>query len=363
MALRDVIGQDRAVNILLGTLRQGRVPSSYLFAGESGIGKKFTAINLAKALNCLKAVTTDELQVTSKNKDSSLVTLSLSKGHRSLVTDCCDECSSCKKIDAGTHPDLLMISPEKAEIRVAEIRAAEEALSFKPYEGKKKVVIVDDAEAMNPSAANAFLKTIEEPPPDSLIILISSSPDRLPETIRSRCSRINFLPLSPEKCKDVIKTVINQESGVRGQGSKKDSRLTARDSRLATIARLAMGRPGLAISADLIEERDWCIRLLQEMLRCDNKETWREREEIDRWFNISFTMLRDMATLKITGDENALINIDIKEDIVEMSKTMDLQVIIESYFKLALLKGYLGFNLNKSLTWNYTGSILRKLKK
>ena len=85
-----------------------------------------------------------------------------------------------------------MTAPEKGEIRVDEIRMIEDVISLAPYEGKRKVVIVDDAETMNPSAANAFLKTLEEPPPQSIIILISASPDRLPETIRSRCSRINF---------------------------------------------------------------------------------------------------------------------------------------------------------------------------
>ncbi|MEK6653183.1 MAG: DNA polymerase III subunit delta', partial [Nitrospirota bacterium] len=148
MALKDIIGQEKAINILLGTLSQNRIPSSYLFAGESGIGKKFTAVNFAKTLNCLN----------------------------SQPSDCCDECPSCKKIDSQTHPDFMMVTPEKSEIRVEEVRAIEEALSFAPYEGKRKVVIVDEAEAMNASAANAFLKTLEEPPPQSIIILIASSP-------------------------------------------------------------------------------------------------------------------------------------------------------------------------------------------
>lgn len=320
MALKDIIGQEKAINILLGTLSQNRIPSSYLFAGESGIGKKFTAVNFAKTLNCLN----------------------------SQPSDCCDECPSCKKIDSQTHPDFMMVTPEKSEIRVEEVRAIEEALSFAPYEGKRKVVIVDEAEAMNASAANAFLKTLEEPPPQSIIILIASSPERLPETIRSRCSRVNFLPLSAARCEEVIKN----QPGVRGRVEK--------DSQLSTVSRLSMGRPGLAISNDLIEERDWFIRLFKGMVHGENKETWGDKEEIEKWFNYAITVLRDTAVFKITGQENMLINIDLKDSIAGMSKTIELKDIIESYIKLTFLKGYLRFNLNKAITWNYTGFILRK---
>src|SRR3990172_10985348 len=129
MAFRDVIGQEKAVNILLRTIQRGRIPSAYLFAGESGIGKKFTALNLAKAINCLKPVTSNELQVTSKNQSQnyelqtqdSKLNSSLVTRHSSLSFDCCDECSSCKKIDLGVHPDLLVISPEGGQIRIEEI--------------------------------------------------------------------------------------------------------------------------------------------------------------------------------------------------------------------------------------------------
>ncbi|MEW6162521.1 MAG: DNA polymerase III subunit delta' [Nitrospirota bacterium] len=333
MALRDVIGQERAVNILLRTIQRGRIPSSYLFVGESGIGKKFAALNFAKALNCLTPPSPP-----------------LSKGG---VIDACDECSSCKKIDSRVHPDFLLISPEDGQTRIEEIRAIDDMLSFKPFEGKKKVVIVDEADSMNPYAANAFLKTLEEPPKDSLIILISSNPDRLPDTIRSRCSRVNFTPLSHEACKKVIETV-NQQSGVRSQesGVKK---------RLSTLVRLSMGRPGLVISVDLIEERAWFLKLLQGMLKTE-KDGWTSKEEMERWFDLMVILLRDAAIIKITQDEKNLINIDLKDYIKKFSSSMDLKVIIENYQKLNTLRGYLNFNLNRSLTWNYTGSILRKLK-
>lgn len=365
MALKNIIGQDKTVNIILKTLSRGRVPSAYLFAGESGIGKRFTALNLAKAVNCLKgrdalSVLRDEL-----NRDT----------HYSLpITgydlDACDECISCRKIDSNNHPDFLLVSPEKGEIRIDEIRAVEEALLFKPYEGRKKVVIIDDADMMNQSAANAFLKTLEEPPDESLLILVAANPDRLPETIRSRCSRLNFKPLSYEACEKVIKAVNsqstthgqsavktkNQWSGVRGQDD---------DQRLPTVVRLSMGRPGLAISSDILNERERFLSLLKNMLN-GNNEVWADRDEIEQWFDASLIFMRDIITVKIASDGNAacediLINADISNFISEIAGKTTIKDIIRAYYKVLSLKAKLGFNLNKNITWNYTASVFKEV--
>lgn len=318
MALNEIIGQNKAVNILLGAVKKDRIPSSYLFAGESGIGKKFTAVNFAKALNCLDP----------KEGDS------------------CDECSQCKKIDNQTHPDFLLVSPESNEIRVEEIRAVEEMLSLAPYEGNKKIVIIDDAETMNSSAANAFLKTLEEPPWQSLIILVSSSPDKLPETIRSRCSRVNFSPLSAEKCEEVINSALKTRS--------------KSDDTLLTSARISMGRPGLAISEDLIEKRNWTIKLFEQMLNREDEDIWADREEMEKWFDSVILILRDIAVFKITGNSSMLISADIEKWINKTAKNSELKDIIECYARISFIRKFLEFNLNKTITWNFTGSILRK---
>jgi DNA polymerase-3 subunit delta' len=321
MALKNIIGQEKAVNILLSSIKRARVPSSYLFAGESGIGKKFTAVNIAKALNCLDT----------KKEDA------------------CDECSQCKKIDNQTHPDFLLVSPESNEIRVEEIRAVEEMLSFAPYEGNKKIVIIDNAETMNSSAANAFLKTLEEPPAQSLIILVSSSPDRLPETIRSRCSRVNFLPLSTEKCEEVINNTYKTKN--------------KSDAALSISARIAMGRPGLAIGDDLVERRNWTIKLFEQMVNGEDEDMWADREEMEKWFESAILILRDIAVFKITGNSSMLISTDIEAWIGKAEKNLELKDIIECYAKISFLKKFLEFNLNKTITWNFTGSMLRRFMK
>lgn len=332
MALKDIIGQDKAIGMLLGSIQRQRVATSYLFCGESGIGKKTAAINFAKALNCRETVVSSGLQVSDKNRVQGF--------NPETRLDACDECESCLKIAAGSHPDFLLLSPEERQIRVEEIRLIEDALSFKPYEGRKKVIIIAEADTMNLSAANAFLKTLEEPPESSIIILISSKPDRLPGTIRSRCSRINFTPLSDESCKNVLKGKIA-------------------DNEIEIISRLSMGSPGLALSGSLLEEREWFKNIFEGMLNTE-KDSWASREEMERWFELSIPLLRDMAVFKATGNEEMLINHDLRGYLVRISKSAELKVIIDIYNKLDMLRRLLMFNLNKSITWNYTASLLRK---
>jgi DNA polymerase-3 subunit delta' len=333
MALKDIIGQNKAVSMLQGILKRDRLAGAYLFCGESGIGKKTTAMNFAKAVNCLRAgsISTD-----------GQAGLLLTPNPQSPIPDfdACDSCDSCLKINAGTHPDVVTIAPEERIIKIEEIRAIEEALSFRPFEGKKKIVIVDDADSMNLSAANAFLKTLEEPPEDSLIILITSRPDRLPATIRSRCSKISFHTHSMTSCRDILKMKIG-------------------DDEAALTLRLSFGRPGIALSSDVREDRDWFVNLLKAMTRAE-KDSWASREEMEKWFDLALTFIRDLAVYRITGKASHLINRDLAETLGKMGKSVDIQGIIEIYKELSFIKTMLLFNLNKSLTWNYTASLLRK---
>ena len=333
MGLNDIIGQEKAITILLGILQRQRLASAYLFTGEAGIGKKTAAINFAKAVNCLNvppsSIHGSEGPLTAGSRPSS-----------SLVHDACDACASCHKIDAGTHPDVIIVEPVERLIRIEEIRAIEEALSFTPFEGKKKVVIVNDADTMNPAASNTFLKTLEEPPDDSLIILIASRPDSLLPTIRSRCSPILFHPLSLDSCRKIL-----------------DGRIAAES--IDEAVRLSLGRPGLAVSRDIREDRDWFIDLFKAMLKAE-KDSWADRQDMERWFDMVQTLMRDLAVFKITGSPEQLYNADLAENLERLGKSTGLQGIINIYNELSFVRAMLFFNLNKSLTWNYTASLLRK---
>lgn len=339
MSLRSIIGQDKTVDMLLGCIKRQRVASSYLFCGESGIGKKTTAINFAKALNC-KGPGTEPQSGHLADMFSGM------PGDQGLPDkggswpDACDTCDACLKITAGTHPDFFLISPEDRHIKIEDIRVIEDALSFKPFEGRKKVVIIDDAETMNISAANAFLKTLEEPPEDCVILLISSRPGLLPATVRSRCSRINFYPLSVAACREALEDKA-------GEGD------------LDLLVRLSMGRPGAVLSSDLIGERTRFLELFRAMGAAE-KDSWTSREDMELWFDHVLVFLRDMAVLKTTGDASGLINTDQSDYMASLSKSLDLTVIIYLHREMSLLKRMLFFNLNKSITWNYAASLFRK---
>jgi len=339
MALKDIKGQGKAVDILRGIIRTQRIASSYVFCGESGVGKKTAAVNFAKALLCHRTAESYGFGI----GDARLVQnpeLKTPNSKLAALIDACDECASCNKVDSGTHPDFLLVSPEDRQIRIEEIRAIDDTLSYKPFESRKKVVIIDNAETMNISAANAFLKTLEEPPEDSIIILVSSKPDFLPATILSRCSRINFSPLSPEACRELLTGRVPEE-------------------KLDLAVRLSMGRPGAALSTNFLEERAWVVDLLKRMLRGE-KDAWASREDMEVWIDDALIVLRDLAVLKITGDASYLINADLDEYLAGLSKTVEIQVIIGIHDELKRLRDLLLFNLNRAITWNYTGSLLRK---
>jgi DNA polymerase-3 subunit delta' len=153
MALKDIIGQGKALNILKGCINKERIPHAIFFAGDEGIGKKLAAINFAKTLNC-----------TGTSAGTDIFAFDGEDETAGVFKDACDKCSSCIKIDKGTHPDVFTLSPEGdgGQITVSAVRQLEESLSYKPFEGEWKIAIIDNADRLNSSASNAFLKTLED---------------------------------------------------------------------------------------------------------------------------------------------------------------------------------------------------------
>jgi DNA polymerase-3 subunit delta' len=292
--------------MLMGVIKRDRIATSYLFCGEQGIGKRYTALNFIKAIDCLSPVD----------------------------GDACDECHNCKRLDQGTRPDFILIEPESGIIKVDRIRGIEEALSLKSYEGGTKAALIDDADLMNINASNALLKTLEEPPSESIIVLVSSRPDLLPMTIRSRCMRINFRPLSEEDCLKVL-----------GKGAKNAEQ----------AVRLSMGSPGFARKSGVIKKRD---RFLASLKKMSGKHIWRDREDMEGWLDMSLVFMRDLAALKITDQESALINSDAAGTLETLVSGATLEGIIDTYDKLKGLRSNMRFNLNRGVTWNYIGSLM-----
>ena len=171
MAFKHLPKQTQGVQLLQRSLARGRLGHAYLFTGDSLEELERLARTLAKTLNCQNPVKID-----------------------GVATDCCDACLSCRKIDNETHADIHWARPESKSriVTVEQMRDLMQQIQLKPTEAGYKVSIIAAADRLNTQAANAFLKTLEEPPPKSILILLSTEPSRILETILSRCLRLNF---------------------------------------------------------------------------------------------------------------------------------------------------------------------------
>jgi DNA polymerase-3 subunit delta' len=191
MPFSELIAQDRALSPLRSALRRGALHHAYLFGGPEGVGKGRAARLLAQAANCEGSEAAPS-------------------GARD---DACGACGPCRKIEKGVHPDVLFLAEERVmakagawepkggrspskDIVVDQVRdLVDRRLSLRRFEGRRRFVVIDPADAMNAQAQNALLKTLEEPPADTTLVLVASSPDALLPTIRSRCARVSFGPL------------------------------------------------------------------------------------------------------------------------------------------------------------------------
>lgn len=195
MVKETIVGHRKAVALIKALIKKGKVPHAILFEGPDGIGKKRVAIWTFQALNCKEA-----------------------------PGEGCGSCITCEKIGRLIHPDLLLLTPQGEYLGIDQIRKAQQMLQFKPFEALWKGVIVEEANRLTEEAANAFLKTLEEPPPWTLIILLVSSAESLLPTVRSRCQKIRFLPLSEREVAEVLKrmgiTDIPEEALITGSPGK-----------------------------------------------------------------------------------------------------------------------------------------------
>lgn len=337
MALKDIIGHDRALNILKGCIVKERIPHALLFAGDEGIGKRLAAVNFAKTLNCLKPAEDDLFSFGAEEEDGSGID----------ETDACDKCPSCSKIDSGNHPDVFIIGPEGdgRQITVSSVRKLEESLSYKPFEGRWKIAVIDNADRLNQSAANAFLQTLEEPSPQSILILVSSRPEVILPTIRSRCQRVNFAPLPV----DMMSGLLREKFGESDPGQ----------AMLQSM--LSGGRLGYALNDDMMRKRDWSFDVFMQMFGSPEGDVWSGREDMENWFDWGQLWLRDIAVFKATGQTGLLINHDKINEIKEISSRAVLVDILKLARELYNIRGRLFFNLNKQLTLNYTSLLMKKM--
>lgn len=192
--LTGILAEQKALRALEAARKNNRLPNGYLFIGPSGCGKEFTAQLFAMAANCASRQAEDP-----RNSDPLL------RGF-----DC--ECASCRKIRLDRHPDMLWVRPAGSIIKIDQIRELLHALSMKPYEARLRVAVISPAGAMNPEAANAFLKMLEEPPDRTLLILTCAQTSELLPTIVSRCRPVWFNPIPSHRLADMLAEECDIES-------------------------------------------------------------------------------------------------------------------------------------------------------
>lgn len=321
MSFKRIIGQDQAKQIVQRALKKNTFAHSYLFFGPDSVGKKLTAIEIAKALNCLV----------------------------SGPEDCCDGCASCKKIENNAHPDFFLIEPSKSSasrgepaIRIEEIRELQRKLQFLPYEGKKKVVIVDSADLMNPQAANSFLKTLEEPPSATVLILIVANEYKVLPTILSRCQGIQFHYL----CVDAIQHILSHRDDI-------DS------AKISIRSAMAKGQMARALDPNIVmsgQDRQDLMTLIETVSfdQVDIVFRWakaqaKNGDQIQTLLDELLVLLRDLALLNNRCHTDLIYNRDIEKELKHLAGLKSRSAYLKMFDSVHQTKSALLTNANLQL--------------
>ncbi|BCS53803.1 DNA polymerase III subunit delta' [Geobacter sp. SVR] len=253
MPFADIVGHERVVEIFRRAIRTGKASHAYVFEGPSGCGRRKTALALIQALFC-----------------------------GAVDDDACGVCPSCRKVAAGNHADIHLIEPlpDKRDISIAQLRDLQRDLALRPYEAPRKACILEPADRMNVSSANSFLKTLEEPPGNAIIILLTENADMLLPTIRSRCQLIRFAPLSPEHVRLLLEqqgmdaasasllAPLAEGSMQRAQGFDNDALTARRELVLKHLCGISLERIATVFDAseELSGNREGTLEMLDMLL-------------------------------------------------------------------------------------------------
>jgi DNA polymerase-3 subunit delta' len=314
MPFRAVVGHRRVLTLLSRAVAHHTLPPALLLAGPTGVGKRLVASATAEALNC--------------QAPRQGVSQDPAAGEPELTIDACGACDACRRIARGIHPDVIVIEPgETGAIKIEQIRGCIDAAAYRPFEGRRRAVIVDDADAMMPAAQSALLKTLEEPPSATVFLLVSAMPDALLPTVRSRCPRLRFAQLAAS---DVAHVLVRDH-----EYSSAGAQAAAAD---------ADGSVGLALAAasvDLASARDTAKALLAQMARVTDPSrrldaaraltpkgstggnrtaAQAERDQLALCLRSAAALLRDLAILATRSDARNLANPDLERELTPLAE-------------------------------------------
>jgi DNA polymerase-3 subunit delta' len=328
---RDILGQERVLAQLQAALRSGRVAHAYLFLGPEGVGRASVARALAVALNCARPFADG---------------------------DACGDCSSCRRMAAGTHPDFLVISPEeaKSQIGIEQIRELRRLTAYPPLEGGWRVALIKPAEALtaqNDAAANALLKTLEEPPARHLLILTAVVEADLLHTVVSRCQNLAFAPLPAALVaqelerrrhlpRDQALLLAAVSGGSLGRALALDPEELKRQRRqvLTDLEGLARGSTGVAL--------DWAVRLAK------------SRAELENFLLMAQLWYRDLLLAHFQAPAGLLAHQDLLSSLEQEQAARSPETWFARFAALAAAQRHLAANLNPELTLNILGLNLRQ---
>ena len=311
MTYAGIIGHYRQKDILRRAVDAGRLAHAYLFEGPDGVGKRLMALALVRAVFCREG-------------------------------SGCGDCIACRKVDHHNHPDLHLVEPDGASIKIEQIRTLQRELSFRPLEAPKKVCLIDGAEKMNPAAGNALLKTLEEPSGAALLILLTSRPEGVLTTIRSRCQRLPFARLPREALSNVlvqrlgigeteahILSALSEGSFKKALGKDRDLYLERRREILKTLVALSPGSilPLFDLAHELAEEKERLPEILE----------------------ILQAFYRDLLLFHNGAPENELVNIDLMEKIRRAAQRETLPELLRKLDALTAAHRQIARNVNRQL--------------
>jgi DNA polymerase-3 subunit delta' len=292
----DIRGQDRPKKVLERALETGRVHHAYLFTGLQGVGKYTTSLAFAAIVNCEK------------------------RGEESF-RDFCGECSSCRKIDQGYHPDVFTVAPEggSSRIKIEQIRDIQESASKQPHEARYRMVLIDGAHEMTTEAANALLKTLEEPSSRMRLILVTNQAHQLLETIISRCQQLRFSGLDTEKVEPILREELEDDEEFEEMPDASTLELAAE------YGEGSVGRSLSILTSGMLDERRDLIDAVLDrpegrpaaMLDLADDLGSGNRTELERRLDVLKLFFRDVMLYKATGESDRLVNRDMGDDVAD----------------------------------------------
>ncbi len=299
MPLRDIAGHRHLIQLVSSAVEREALPPSLIFAGPEGVGKQTTAVTVAQLVNCRTPVRIDGVGL-----------------------DACGTCPSCTRIARGVHADVIVVQPgDNGTIKVDQIRDAIEKSAYRPFEGRRRVVIVDGADAILAEAQNALLKTLEEPPAASMFVLVTSRPDVLLPTVRSRCQRLRFGRIAPADIAAILVDKFDYESAeAHAAASAADGSVAAAlegASEDVAAAREAAARllEGAAVSQDPARRLQGAKVL--------SGGGGADRHELARRLQALSSLLRDVGVLLSGADERTLANADMRARLGAVVRSFD----------------------------------------